>query len=222
MLKSVLKRIASSTSHNSLAASLRKKRFKYFLKIIEQIDKKNITILDVGGWEKYWEIQEFTDKSHQIILLNSEKVKTNYSTISSVSGNALNMSEFSDQSIDVVFSNSVIEHLGTFENQLKMANEVKRIGKMYYIQTPSFYFPLEPHFLFPFFHWLPFSLRIFLVRHFSLGYFEKQKNTQDAERLVKEHHLLKKREFRSLFPDGLIITEKFFGFTKSYIAIKSY
>ena len=221
MIRSYLKKIASSTTHNSLAAFLRKKRFKHFLKMIEQFHIDSVTILDVGGWERFWEIQGFADSSHKIILLNLEKFKTHHANISSIIGDAKDMREFPDQSLEIVFSNSVIEHLGTIENQRKMASEVRRIGQMYFIQTPSYFFPVEPHFLFPFFQWFPLTVRIFLVRHFSLGHFDQQKTKEDAERLVKEHRLLKKNEFRSLFPDSRIITERFFGFTKSYIAIKS-
>lgn len=220
MIHSFLKnKIVGSTASNSLAVSLRRKRFKHFLQIVEQF-KKKVTVLDVGGWESNWEVEEFADTSNQIILLNTEKYETHHSGISSVVGDARNMNEFMDQSIDIVFSNSVIEHLGTFENQLKMANEVNRIGKKYFIQTPSYYFPIEPHFLFPFFHWFPISIRIFMVQHLSLGYFKKQETKKDAEKLVREHRLLKKKEFKSLFPDAQIITERFMGFAKSYIAIK--
>ena len=185
---------------------MRRKRFKHFLKLVEQFDNKSVTILDVGGWERYWEVQEFADTSNQIILLNTEKFKTRHSGISSVVGDARNMDGFPDQSIDIVFSNSVIEHLETFENQSEMANEVKRIGKKYFIQTPSYYFPLEPHFLFPFFHWFPISIRVFFVQHLSLGHFKKQETKENAEKLVREHRLLKKNEFQSLFPDAKIIT----------------
>lgn len=131
MIKSFLKRLASSTANDSLAASFRRKRFRHFLKLVEQFGTSTVTILDVGGWEVFWEIQSFADTANHIILLNTEKVETHHAGISSVAGDARNMKEFSDRSIDIVFSNSVIEHLETFENQLRMASEVRRIGKTY-------------------------------------------------------------------------------------------
>ena len=221
MLKSFLKKVANSTTNDSLAASLRRKRFRHFLKLVEQFGGKSLVILDIGGWERFWEIQNFADTSHQIILLNTTKFTTQHSGISSIVGDARDLSNFPDHSVDIVFSNSVIEHLETFENQIKMANEVRRIGKTYFVQTPSYYFPMEPHFLFPFFHWLPIPTRTFLVQHFSFGYFKKQATKEEAEKLVREHHLLKRRELHSLFPDAQLITERFMGFTKSYIAVKS-
>ena len=173
-----------------------------------------------GGWERFWEIQGFADTAHRMTLLNSERVETNHDGISSIVGDAENMTEFPNESIDIVFSNSVIEHLGSYENQLKMANEVRRIGKMYFVQTPSYMFPFEPHFLFPFFHWLPFCVRAFMVHHLSLGHFRRQKTKEKARMLMREHRLLKKKEMQLLFPDAMIYTEKFGGMSKSYMAIK--
>lgn len=71
-------------------------------------------------------------------------------------GDATNLSQYSDKSFDIVFSNSVIEHLYTKENQISMAKEVNRVGKNYFIQTPNYWFPIEPHWVFP-------SFSIFLL-----------------------------------------------------------
>ncbi len=217
-MKRFLKKIANSVSESSLASRLRKKRFKLFL---DMVSSKGVpsTILDVGGWERYWEIQDFIKTDNTIILLNLNKVETHYPNVSSIAGDARDLSRFADQSIDIVFSNSVIEHLFTFEDQQKMANEVQRVGKNYYVQTPSYWFPLEPHFLFPFFHWLPISLRVFLVMHFSLGWFKKADSRAEAMELVNEIKLLTCSEMKKLFPEAIIYKEKLFGITKSFIAI---
>lgn len=219
-MKEFLQFLASSSSSDSLANSFRKKRFQYFCELVFSCGQNPITILDVGGTERFWEVHGFVETGHKIILLNLTAPKSNYPNILTISGDAIDLSMFADQSIDIVFSNSVIEHLFTFENQNKMANEIRRVGKKYYIQTPSYYFPLEPHFLFPFFHWLPKSVRIFLIRQFSLGWYDRQKSKEKASKLVEEIRLLKKSEFQFFFPDAKIISERFFGITKSYIAIK--
>ena len=152
--------LASSVSDTSLAAKFRRRRFKVFLRILDRIGQHAVSILDVGGTEVFWEIMGLAGSRHEITLLNIEKSSTNYSNISSVAGDARDLSHFPDKSFDVVFSNSVIEHLSTLDNQKLMAEEAIRVGRHYFIQTPNFYFPLEPHFLIPFFHWLPRSTRL--------------------------------------------------------------
>lgn len=50
-----------------------------------------------------------------------------------------------------------------------MAREIRRIGKHYFVQTPNCLFPIEPHFLFPGFQWMPSFLKVILIRHYNLG-----------------------------------------------------
>jgi SAM-dependent methyltransferase len=219
-MRKLLQKLASSTSPDSLASKFRRKRFKFFLEILSAFSNGSATILDVGGWERFWEIQGFVNTNHKLIILNLNKVETHYPNIVSIIGDARDLSQFADKSVDIVFSNSVIEHLSTFENQAKMAGEVIRVGKKYYVQTPSYYFPLEPHFLFPFFHWLPIFIRVFLVRHFSLGWHTKSDSDAEALRSIHEIRLLTKSELKRLFPEAIIHTEKFLGLIKSYTAIK--
>jgi hypothetical protein len=62
----------------------------------------------------------------------------------------------------------MIEHLYTSENQAQAAREAMRVGKKLWIQTPNRWFPIEPHFLTPFVHWLPEEARKRLVRNFTV------------------------------------------------------
>jgi len=179
-----------------------------------------ITILDIGGWQEFWEVMEFTDTPHQIILLNLHEIRVRHPNFTSMVGDARKLDSFADKSVDVVFSNSVIEHLGTYADQQQMANEVRRVGKKYFVQTPSFFFPIEPHFLFPGFHWLPFSVRLLLIRRFSLGYIARKQSREQAMQTLGEFRLLKGNEMKALFPDASIYSESVLGFTKSYIALK--
>ena len=70
----------------------------------------------------------------------------------SIKGDATNLSNFKDNQFDIVFSNSLIEHLYTYENMKLMANETMRVGKKFFVQTPNKYFPIEPHYFFHFFN----------------------------------------------------------------------
>ena len=50
-----------------------------------------------------------------------------------------------------------------------MAAEVRRLAPVYWVQTPNFWFPMEPHFLTPAWHWLPVDLRVAMLRRRALG-----------------------------------------------------
>jgi hypothetical protein len=99
-----------------------------------------------------------------------------------------------------------------------MAREVRRVGKRYFVQTPNRYFPLEPHFLFPLFQFLPLKIRTGLLQNFNLGWFAKEPDVQKARKIVESVRLLNKHEFVAMFPDASIYEEKIFGLTKSFVA----
>ena len=126
----------------------------------------------------------------------------------------LNPKDFSD--FDLSFSNSVIEHLENNENQKKFANLHKMIAKYYYCQTPNKYFPIEPHFIFPFFQFLPIKIKIFLMLNFNLGNFDKLKNVQDCLSVLNEINLLSYKELSYIFGRSCLFKEKFLAFNKSY------
>lgn len=106
----------------------------------------------MGGTEKYWLSQGFGNNNDvQITLVNLIPSTVTCSNMKSVTGNATDLSQYKDNEFDIAFSNSVIEHLYTKENQLKMAAEMMRVGKHHFVQTPNKYFPIEPHYLLPMF-----------------------------------------------------------------------
>lgn len=213
----ILKRIANNSFPDALGTRLRKKRHAFFVELLRSIPRP-VKILDLGGTELYWKTMEFPESDHyEIVLLNLEKQEITSKYIKSIAGDATNMEEIVDQSIDVVFSNSVIEHVGDLDAQSRMAREVARIGKRYFIQTPNYWFPMEPHFLMPGFQWLPVALRIWLVRHYSLGWHSRVEEIEQARYLVNHTCLLTKKEFQSLFPKANLYEEKIFGMTKSFI-----
>lgn len=202
---------------SSLNQGFRAKRFAFFKTLLQSIDTgKPLKILDVGGTQSYWERMNFTENDHiSITLLNLGLTPVHYSNFSSVKGNACDLSEFEDNHFDIVFSNSVIEHLFTKENQQKMAAEVRRVGKNYYVQTPNYYFPVEPHWLFPFFQFLPFGIKVWLTQKFNLGHYPKAVTREAAAERVNEVQLLTEKEMQALFPEGKVYREKLFGLTKS-------
>ncbi len=220
-MKRILLRLLSFLNLNSLPLRMRRKRFSLFVDMIQRNARTPLYILDVGGTEMFWESMGFTESGNYITLLNLVQFECKCKNISSVVGNACKMDQFADNQFDIVFSNSVIEHLGTLEDQKKMAQEVRRIAKTYFLQTPNYYFPIEPHFMVPFFHWLPIPVRKWLIGHFSLGSYARVNNDEEAERFVKEIRLMKYYELKKLFPGASIVRERFFGLTKSFLVSKT-
>ena len=203
----------------SWSTNLREKRAALFLSLIEPLPRP-LKILDVGGTGMFWVKGSFLselERDVEITVLNVKNFSTTHPKIKSLIGDARHMPQFKTDEFDVVFSNSVIEHVGDFTNQMKMANEIRRVGKKYFVQTPNIYFPIEPHFLFPFYQFLPLWLRIWLISHFNLGWRKKARNKQKALEEATSVQLLNKKQLINLFPDGKIVEEKVFGLTKSFI-----
>jgi len=214
-----LKKLVDNRDAGSLATRMRRRRFAFFLSHLNRIARP-VRILDVGGTQNFWELMGGSNLGDlRVTLLNLETQPVSSSNFESVVGDARDLSRYGDASFDVVFSNSVIEHLGpSFADQQLMANEIRLVGKRYFIQTPNRYFPIEPHFLIPGFQFLPVSARVWAVRRFNLGWYKKIPDRDAARREVESISLLAERDMRRLFPGARIYKEKFLGLTKSFVA----
>lgn len=222
MIRDFLLRLADFRRDDSLAIRTRLKRMAYFKELISSLPRP-LRILDVGGTEVFWERMGLCDdKSIEVVIINLRDIETRHPNFKSVIGDARDMHQFKDGEFDVVFSNSVIEHVGGYENQKKMANEVRRIGKRYFLQTPNYYFPVEPHILFPFFQFFPLRLQVFLLCHFNLGWATKITSKERAAQLIRCCRLLKKKELKELFPGANIRKEKLMGLIMSYIVVEGW
>lgn len=206
--------IAYSSDHDSLGNSFRMKRFKFLADKLAKFPKP-VNILDVGGTLKYWEARGFQNNNDfNITIINLESSDSPYTNIKIFKGDATNLSNYKDKSFDLAFSNSVIEHLTVFDKQVLMAKEMIRTGKYYFVQTPNRYFPIEPHFLFPFFQFLPYSLKYFILTKTKLSRGRKR-TPQRAETYIKEIRLLTTKEMLKLFPGCKVYNEKVAGLIKS-------
>ena len=212
---------SDNSNKKSISSKYRLKRTLLFLDLLSE-KKDTYNILDVGGSSAFWKNVK-TEKKICITILNLDKnvykdIEVKNITFIHKIGDCRKMDFFQDKSFDAVFSNSVIEHVGTYSDQKMMAEEVKRVTNFYFIQTPNLYFPIEPHFLFPFFQFLPLFIKVFLVQNFTLGWVVKEKNRQDALNVIISIRLLNYKEMTLLFPKSTIHREKFLGLTKSFYA----
>ncbi|WP_246581589.1 methyltransferase domain-containing protein [Echinicola shivajiensis] len=198
----------------------RKARFELFTQLFWNTfeNSEKIKILDVGGTEDFWKDQEILKSGKvDVIILNLSKEPVSTPHIFSVAGDATDLSEFADNSIDLVFSNSVIEHLYTWDNQILMAKEIRRVGKKHFVQTPNKYFFLEPHYALPYFQFCPKELGYTILTKTNLSRFKKWESEQ-ARQYLEEIRLISEKEMKQLFPLSKIHYEKFVGLNKSFYA----
>ncbi len=170
-------------------------------------------ILDVGGTPFNWTLIKKGPAIYFMNLVAPEGDATGNWIVADA--RAL---PFKDKSFDIVYSNSLIEHLGDFNSQRFFADEVRRVGQTYHVQTPNKWFPVETHLVTLFVHWLPnriqkrlwrwLSLRVLLAPRESLAFMENLR-------------LLTEKDMRRLFPDAEVWLERFSGLCKSIIVVKT-
>jgi len=216
-----LRRLSPSTIVGKLSPYFRAKRFEKFRETLQP--QKNESLLDIGGFPGTWTVQAPCLGSITTLNLGESNFNTEAFPehhIETATGDACQL-KYPDQSFDIVFSNSVIEHVSTWENQQAFAQHARRTGKKLWIQTPARCFFLEPHYLTPFIHWLPKETRRKLVRYGTVWGLLSRPSQELIDAAVDEIRLLNHKEMKKLFPDCKILKEKFLGvLTKSYVAYR--
>ena len=194
----------------------RKRRLKFFSSTFPPSACR--TVLDVGGTSQIWDM---LDESYDVTLLNDDPRELEPSRHRCVVGDGRSL-QFPSNSFDLAFSNSVIEHVGTWEDMQRFAAELQRVGKSFYCQTPNKWFPVEPHLGTLLLHWWPRLLNLFFVtRYLTLwGLMNKPSREQVAKSLANIY-LLTRRDLEQLFPGATIVSERFLLFSKSYIVTGS-
>lgn len=171
-------------------------------------------ILDMGGMPETW---ASIDVPLRLTLVNTPG--TTFGELPSqhefelVEGDACEMPQFDAGSFDMVFSNSVIEHVGDEPRQALFAAEARRIGASYWVQTPAIWFPIEAHTGVPFWFLYPESVRQRMIE----GWRTK---LPDWTEMVEETRVLSRARMQALFPDARIFVERLGGIPKSYSAYR--
>jgi SAM-dependent methyltransferase len=200
----------------------RRRRMRAFLSLLEV--RAGTTILDLGGAPSIW---EHVAVPCEITILNLpgavspsqlevlEHPSLRHHKFSFLEGDACNVASFSDGSFDIVFSNSVIEHVGPEDKQAQFAREVRRLGRAYWVQTPSKWFPIEAHtgvlfyWIWP--EWVRSALRSRWRSQLPAWWSDYVESTRVLSRRAMADH----------FPDGTTRVEFFLGFPKSYVAFST-
>ena len=217
----ILHSLRDPESHFSVAHRMRTRRFAFFREWVAPLPRP-IRILDVGGTEDYWVRMGFVEPAEvELTIVNLDPPAPRRPNVRTLAGDACAMPEFADAAFDVAFSNSVIEHVGDYARQRAMASEIQRIGKRYFVQTPSRSFPIEPHFMFPFFQYLPLAWKAWLLMHLNLTFGGRLPTREAAVATARSVELLGETEFTRLFPGARLYREKLAGLTKSFIVYGS-
>ena len=162
-----------------------KKRSQIVDIINDQIILNNINeVLDIGT------TNDTKNKSSNFIVKNLKNIKNFYSISDQLITSSFfkktlqksiteNFSEYEIENLksDLVISNATIEHVGNYDNQKAMINNMIKLSKkMIIISTPNRYHPLEFHTKIPFIHWLPKNIHRKILKNIKLTFFSKEEN----------------------------------------------
>jgi len=200
---------------DSFIARWRRARMFAMLQYVNPPPKARV--IDLGGDDYIWGL---FDHDFHITLVNlpGTKISTgDPERFTYVQADACSLSDaFEDNAFDLVFSNSVIEHVGDEMQQEKFAAQIQRLAPAYWVQTPSNRWPLEPH-IGVFFYWQ----RSEAARK-RLHDKWRKKRPRWAENTVLRMRVLSRERMQTLFPDGRVFVERKFGLEKSYVLYRPY
>lgn len=214
----------------SRASRFRRRRFALIEALMAPMPARQprLRVLDVGGRRDYWDLldPEIAPRL-SITILNNEPVEIESHIrpddpieVDYALGDACEMPQYADGSFDLVHSNSVLEHVGSLGNMARMADEVRRTARARYVQTPYLWFPIEPHYGVPFFHWLPGPTRAQLGWRRKIGYRSRMKTYRASLALADYTELVDQTLMRQLFPDAELVKERVALLVKSLIAAR--
>jgi hypothetical protein len=210
---------------SSLGGRSRGRRWQLFMRLFP--DFGTYRVLDLGGTAYSW--LDAPVRPREVTLLNlfesefdvrhRERKLPEWLVLAT--GDACNPpSQIKLTNFDLVFSNSLIEHVGGLARRKQLASVVRESAPKYWVQTPYRYFPIEPHWIFPGFQFLPLAVRAELSQRWPLMH-TRSTNWPEAVETALEVELLSITEMRHLFPDSEIHHERLAGLTKSVIAVQA-
>ncbi len=198
-----------------LSSNARTRRWQRFSERFPQIGE--MTVLDLGGDARAWRASPV--RPAHVTLVNLIPQQPEESWMSAIAGDACALPDDLPHA-DVVYSNSVIEHVGGHWRRQRFAENVRAAAPRYWVQTPYRYFPLEPHFLLPGLQFLPRAAQAKLVERWHLVHGSRSVDRDDALGRVLDIELLTRTELQSYFPDATLERERFGGLVKSLIAVR--
>jgi hypothetical protein len=216
-VRSLSDAIADPYSPTSLSGRARARRWELFTERFP--DHGEMRVLDLGGTVNAW--RRAPVSPHQVVTLNLKREDSDLDWVVPMVGDACEPpSDLAGERFDLVFSNSVIEHVGGHARRAAFAETVHTFGHRHWVQTPYRYFPLEPHWLFPGFQFLPVKAKARVMCHWPIGAYTKEHDFGRAVSSALMIELVSETAMRHYFADSAIVHERILGLTKSLIAIR--
>lgn len=204
---------------SSLSGRARARRWTEFRRRFRDIEE--MRVIDLGGTPRSWQMAPV--RPLEVICVNTdpgEAVSVDDPPVRSVVGDACDLpAGLRVERFDLVYSNSVLEHVGGHWRRAAFAEAVRALSERHWVQTPYRYFPLEPHFLFPALQHLPVHIRAGVVRRWPFGHYGAVNRRDDAVASVLAVELLSVADMEHYFPDSELERERVAGLTKSLIAV---
>jgi hypothetical protein len=182
-------------------------------------DLRDMKVLDLGGRLETW--RRAPERPGYVHVVNCARPDGDVPDWARYDrGDACDLpGAFRGQRYDLVYSNSVVEHVGGYARRVAFADAVRDAADRHWVQTPYRYFPVEPHLLFPGFQFLPLNARAAVAQRWPLIH-SRPPDRRRALRNALEIELLGRTELAYLFPESDIVVERMAGFPKSLVAVR--
>jgi hypothetical protein len=206
-------------SPTSLGSRARARRWEIFARSFP--DAADMRVLDLGGTVDFWMRAPLRPRS--VMVMNLEPEETDAEWLTAVSGDACRASAVLaahglPTAYDLVFSNSLIEHVGGHAQRWSLAHEVRALAPRHWVQTPYRYFPVEPHWVFPLMQFLPVTAQATVALRWPLAP-SRPPTRAEAQDSVQWVELLGIAELRGYFPGDRLVMDRVAGLVKSIVAV---
>jgi len=216
-LRDVAANLEDPNGAPSLGRWARQRRWRMFAELFPDIHE--LRVLDLGGTASTW--LHAPVRPREVVAVNHAPAETaDHGWLRVIAGDATALPvDVVGDGFDLVYSNSVIEHVGGHAARAAFADAVRRSAPRYWVQTPYRYFPVEPHWMCPGFQFLPTAAKVYVSQRWPTGYHRAPPDKTLGAVLAVE--LLDATTMRHHFPEASLVREKVAGLTKSLIAVRS-
>jgi hypothetical protein len=205
-------------TRDSLGGHRREERGRWLIETFP--DLAQMSVIDLGGRILTWQLLTVRPEHVDVVNLQPLRVDMPEWAEFDLCDVCALPAHIARRRYDLVFANSVIEHVGGHERRKRFADAVHQLSDSHWVQTPWRYFPIEPHWMAPGMQFLPVAVRAQMAVHWPLSN-DRGKPRETAVGKVLGVDLLDRTQLRYYFPDSLIRTETVFGIPKSLIAYRT-